>query len=183
MNPVKTKSDFYKRWRANEFGNRLRVWMSLEELKASDYRGKIGIRYIEPGSPYMKYDIHFDDVPFYAEHFILKGADPSKMTFGEAAPDQHILFQGELYRTTESLYMFYSLDKSQMRTALAKAPQHAEGVKAHMLLRHFCNDSSYDDIQYLLDTYEDHIIELSCYGICLGNMKHRNTLIWEIRQY
>ena len=51
----KTKPDFYERWKSLEFGNRVRMWNSLRELLADDYRGAVKkveqVVYIPPNGP------------------------------------------------------------------------------------------------------------------------------------
>lgn len=57
------------------------------------------------------------------------------------------------------------------------------GLKAKLILQENLSPKSYDDIQELLEIYKDHIIEFENYKINLGNIPHRNTLIWEVRKY
>lgn len=180
---VLTKSDYYKRWLQGEFGNRLRAWQSYADLLASDYTGRVGVRYKEPGSPYCRYAVQIADVPSVISAFVLDGADPAKFTIGEMAPDDCITCQGELQQGLNSYDLFYStLHGKQMRDALRLEPQWASGARVPRILRHFMDGSSYDDVMELIDSYPDHVIEFSCYDRPVGNCR-RNTLIWEVRYY
>lgn len=183
IRPVKYKSDMYRRWLLGEFGNRLRCWESLGDWFESGFRGNVGLRYKVPGSPFCKYDIPWENVHLVYGEFLDKGADHAKITIGEAAPDQHIMMQGEVMLSTRHYELHFSLHKAQMRDALKACPEWAHGIDAVVIMKHFMDPSSYNDIQEMLDTYQDHVIEFSCYSINLGDIPHRNTLIWEVRKY
>ncbi len=69
-----------------------------------------------------------------------------------------------------------------MRPAM-KNPDIATGLKAKIVLEQYLNPSDYDCIMELLDIYQDHIIEFSIFEKFVGNISHRNTIIWEVRNY
>lgn len=101
----------------------------------------------------------------------------------EAAPDEYIVAQGEVCRHIGGLEMRYSTLKTAMRNALPVSQHHASGLRAKMLIEHWMSPSSLNDLNELLDTYPDAVIEFSIYSIELGSCPHRNTLIWEVRNY
>ena len=43
--------------------------------------------------------------------------------------------------------------------------------------------SSYSDLEALMEIFSDSSIEFSTYRIPVGNIKGRNTIIWEVRNY
>src|SRR5690606_4325789 len=140
--PVRTKPEFYDRWLKGEFGNRLRVWSTYEDLLASDYRGLIGVRSKLPGRP-MKYNVAIPDILDYIKSI---GSSPENHTYGEMAPDDCILMQGEVFQYHSGLRLHYSYAKEHMRPALIAAPRHADGLLAISIMRKFMDAASYDDI-------------------------------------
>jgi len=43
--------------------------------------------------------------------------------------------------------------------------------------------SSHDDWNELLERYPGHVLEVSIYDRCLGDLPNRNSLVWEVRKY
>lgn len=182
MQPVKTKNDFYKRWAKGEFGNKIRSWNSLNELKESGFKGAVGVRYSLPNSSYMKYSVPVKDVDKVVKAFVKKGAKAELFKFSEDCPDEKIVLQGEVMCSPRYLDLRYSTLKGKMRDAL-KIARNVDGIEAFEILRYGCDPGSLADIYALLDLYPDHVVEFSCYSINLGDVPNRNTLIWEVRQY
>lgn len=58
-----------------------------------------------------------------------------------------------------------------------------EGITARSVLRKHLNANSYDDLTILLDTYPNHVVELSATETCFGTDPGRNAIIWEVRNY
>jgi hypothetical protein len=69
-----------------------------------------------------------------------------------------------------------------MRDAMKEA-MFADGLAAKTILRSFCCPSSLDDMYTLLELYPGHVIEFGVYNHCLGDVRNRNTIIWEVRRY
>ena len=105
------------------------------------------------------------------------------MRFNQSMPDEHLTIQGELMKTETGLYLLYSTKKVPMNQALAMKEEHAFGLKALIMLRQNLFPSSLSDIEALLETYPDSVIELSAYRIPVGDIHGRNTIIWEVRNY
>lgn len=181
--PVLTKSDMYKRWLRNEFGNRLRMWTTRQEWLDSGFKGRMGLRYNIPGSRFCKYNLEHEEVDAAVEQFVFDGADRNLILYCEAAPDMHITMQGEVIQSPNSYELLYSTVKAQMRTALSERPQWARGLDALNIIKQHMNNVSHEDFQELMTAYPEHAIEFSCYDINVGNAPHRNTLIWEVRKY
>jgi len=52
MGQVNNKREMYLLFEAGAFGNKTRSWMSVEEYLASDFEGRVALRYMEhPGGP------------------------------------------------------------------------------------------------------------------------------------
>jgi hypothetical protein len=167
------------------FGNRLRYWDSIEELKKNPPLENIVVmRYRgDWGGGFCKYDVPLNEVESVIKEWESKGADKNKIFFNETADQSKLLIQGELMEISGQLYFLYSQLKEKMRIALRKDPNHAIGLKVKMLLKGFLTPSSYDDLFTLLDTYPNHVIEFSTWSVCVGDNQNRNTIIWEIRNY
>lgn len=182
---VNSKSEFFDLWKRGIFGNRLMGWANLDELYASGYRGMFGVRYKDSagGGGFCKYEVTLDQVESVITDWKSKGAKEELIYFSEDAPDEKLLFQGELMMTTQSYCLFYSREKKKMRDALRSSGTHAYGLEAKCILQSGMTASSYDDIQDLLDAYPNSVIEFSVYEHCLGSCNNRNMIIWEVRNY
>tara|TARA_Y100000310_G_scaffold268797_1_gene281602 strand:+ start:8044 stop:8268 length:225 start_codon:yes stop_codon:yes gene_type:complete len=73
--------------------------------------------------------------------------------------------------------------KKPMNQALAKEELHVCGLDARSLLEENLFASSHSDITRLLKEFPKSIIEFSSYNISVGDLKGRNTVIWEVRNY
>lgn len=181
--PVLNKNDYYKRYIAGEFGNRLKIWRTYWEWRQSQFLKKIGIRNTEPGSRFCRYDIPRVDVEKVVEEFLQQGCKAETMTFNEAAPDQDLILQGEFVRMPTGLELMYSRVQKQMRLAFLDKTEYATGNHAIQILKHVMDPNSWEWCEYLLEAYPDHVVEFSVYQRYLGSIPGRNTLIWEVRAY
>jgi len=180
MMTIATKESNYRQYQAGCYGTKLRMWESLEALQASGHEAPVSIRYKEPASPFCRYSIPVADLPAAVEEFEARGARRDLMVFGESAPDEFLLIQGEVMRSERHLTLFYSTEKAKMRDALRKGRQ-ADGLEALALLQTYLTPSSYEDLQALFDIYSDPVVEFSAYSITLGEIPGRNTIVWEVR--
>lgn len=190
LSAPRTKADFYQRWVAGEFGNRLRSFDTLDELRQSGYVGPVGLRYKEAGSPYCDIHVPPDEVCKRVREFVSQGARPELFTYNEPAPDHLLTMQGELTIGLKGLALYYSRDQAPMRVALAATGRQVDGLRAKLTLEAYCNPKSYDMLIYLLDRYDPGpnvygtpVVEFSCFDVELGDMPGHNTLIWEVRDY
>ena len=187
MKPVNSKRDFVRRYQANEFGNRAPTWDTLAEYLDSGYKGLVHIRNRVAGGPTW-YDVPAAKV---AEEWdkIVKGCrgesqNPETLYLSGMAPTERTQLQGELtLNDSLGLTFYYSRCALTMREALKKESHHIFRLEALQLMRSFMDPSSYDWVQELLDLYPGHVIEFSCYGVPWGTIPHRNTVIWEVRNY
>lgn len=70
--------------------------------------------------------------------------------------------------------------RNSMNTSIRKT---WAGTAAKMVLARHLNANSLDDLRLLLDTYPEHVIELSALDRCFGTVPHRNAICWEVRLY
>lgn len=165
------------------FGNRLQTWVSLEDYYASEYTGQVVLRYKGSGGGLVAYDVARHEVSSIVADWSLQGARPQLITLNESAPDKNIILQGEVMRSVDYFELRYSQMKAPMRTALAQAPKHANGVNALILLKTAMDPSSWDDLQELFDRFDDAVVEFSTWNHDIGNCAFRNTVFWEVRHY
>lgn len=180
---IRTKKDFYQRWNLGLFGNKLRNWSSADEVLEDAYDGPVGMRYKKGGGGYVAYDVPQNRILDVMKEWVRVGAESDLIYFGEMAPDDLLVMQGELC-LNPSYVMLYSTKKHvQMRDALRDSGQHADGIRAKILLESAMTPPSYSDMQALLELYPDSTIEFGIYEVCLGDIPGRNTIIWEVRDY
>lgn len=175
MSAPTTKKDFYRRWLAMEFGNRVRMWSNQADLLVSYFAGTVTARAKEAaGRCYYRVPVkEAATSPAYAG-----------MTFNESAPDDYLTIQGELMHDTLQGYaLFSSTEQLPMRKALASSGVQYYGLQALGRIKYFCNAKSYAMMMELLDLYPEAVVEFGCYSRCLGEIPGHNTVIWEVRNY
>lgn len=176
MATISSKKQFYELYLAGHLGNKLRTFASPSELRDSRYYGTVTARSTSEHDKTCLYRIPWKEAIHLPKHFC----------FNEPAPDDQLLIQGEVMRTEAGLYLGYSTERYlPMRIALRKA-KIAQGLKAKLILEHFLSPASYEELMGLLgllERYPDAVVEFSTYDKCLGNLPHRNTIIWEVRNY
>jgi hypothetical protein len=172
------------------FGNHSRQWESYAALVASDYRGRVAIRYRQPGRNHMRYGLAFEEVPAVMKEFVEQGADPTLFYFTEMVtgtlPFLRATFQGEVRYDAGEWYLLYSLTNATMREALATAGEECCGWRARELCRHYMDPSSFADLLSIQDMWPDHVVEFSCFNRAVGILNSRfcrNTIFWEVRYH
>lgn len=176
MFEVTNKTIFYKYYNRGLFGNRLRSWNSYKKLMEDPYNGNVTIRSLKTAYA-SQYEVPKQNV-------LSKIIGPVEhYKFNESAPEHDMIVQGELMTLPGGLYFYYSFEKLPMKVALSVCPKHDTGLIVNEILRYTCTPSSYEDILELLDTYKNHVIELSVFNKNVGILPHRNTIIWEVRLY
>lgn len=185
MEPILSKRQNYRLWQSGAFGNKLRAWDSIGAWRHSGCRGPVVLRVAEGdgGGPCV-YDVVPGETLFALEQFSCCGISADRIMVNEMAPPCEIL-QGE-YLNDPGLcwgYFLHSREPARMRAALNRAPMVAQGLRSDFLIREAMTPSSYEDWQVLLDQYPGHVLEVSIFGRCLGDIPGRNALVWEIRRY
>jgi hypothetical protein len=179
--PITNKAKFYQWHRRDAFGNRLRDWQSLTDLRRSGFSGMVGVRStLATGFKAAAADnVSAGKLPsFLASH----GLPDAGIVISEGAPDERQTIQGEVSRQIGGLVLRYNTEKVKMRPAMERA-SHAFGLTADGLLRKHLSPPSYDDLMELLDCYEDHIVEFTAFSGCVGWARGRNCVVWEVRKY
>lgn len=181
---VKTKHENFRLLEQGSFGNKLRIWNSIDEIIESGYKGTVSMRYKDLyGGSFYAYDVPILKIEDTQDTWMKKGAEKENIVFNESAPDHLLLIQGELMWEIYPYYLLYSLEREKKMNDALKYGKHASGLTALNLLKGCLNPSSYSDMMALLELYPDSVIEFSAYSISLGDIPGRNTIIWEVRNY
>ena len=180
--PVTSKADFVSRYQEGVFGNRAPTWDSLPDLLRCQSRGgsQFHLRSRIVGGP-TYYGLAWVD----AVHEWRMQDNPNDWYCSAMAPHaEYGTAQGEVQRSVNHLDLTITTGKVPMREALlTDYTTFVQGLRADMLLRHFMDPPSYEWLQYLLDTYIDHVVEFSCFSRPWGTVPGMNTVVWEVRQY
>lgn len=185
----------YELYFAGKFGNMLVIWKNYDEFKKDLDSGAwpankpVALRTAtKPGLVPPKYCVRTEtwEVEGLLEEWVKLGIERSAININELGRDDQIALQGEVMRSPTGLSLRYSHEKTVMRTALATKQFHAEGLKAKLILEHYLDAVSLDNLNYLLDTYQHPtvttVIEFSTYSCQVGNLGW-NTVFWEVRAY
>jgi hypothetical protein len=187
VNHITTKKINYRLWQSGEFGNKLRAWPSIESWRASGFNGNVVLRTMmaAAGGP-CRYDLSPGLVGQVVSEWTQSGVPLSAIMVNEAAPDECSILQGEFWNGVLGWcwsYLHYSFTAKHMRESLKEGAKDIDGLKARLLLKGLMTPASYEDWCEVLERWPDHAIEVSIYDRCVGDRPHRNSLIWEVRQY
>ena len=183
--PVLTKPDFYARWGANEFGNRLGSWNSIAEAEADGYRGPtFGIRSVIPRWPHFEAFLPWDERYEHFERKVRESGTPAELLrIGEDDFGNHREIQGHLWwPRTDQFILEYSLGQGTLRAEHDKGLITVHGLTAREILRARLDPVDVDHLMQLLELYPDHVIEFTGYRWPVGVL-HRCMVVWEVRQY
>ena len=183
---IENKIECYSLYQNGFFGNRPKMWNTCEEIIKSGYKGNVTIRTKDRigGLGITKYNVKLENIEDEISKISLQNVNLSEITFNESMPDNLLLIQGELSRTYEGLYFNYSTEKTPMNIALrGKNAEVATGIKAKTLLKTNLTDESYQDLEIIMDTFPNDIIEISAWGKNVGDTPLRNAIVWEVRNY
>jgi hypothetical protein len=192
---VHNKRHNYRLWQSGAYGNRLRSWRTIGDWLSSGHSGLVTLRVLlGPGG---RGTCHYDvgdpaEVAEVMGRWISRGISRDLITIDESAPKREVVLQGEylndVYSDASGEVRWGHLHHSRlsglhMRDALAWASEEASGLRADLLLRHHMTPASHDDWLGLVERFPGHVLEVSIYDRCLGDLPGRNALVWEVRRY
>jgi hypothetical protein len=185
--PPLSKLEFRPRYQRGEFGNKLRTWDTWDQLIESPFQGLVTAR---------GYKTRVGSQTHYAmpmsrlrEGWWPEGLLRTECHFNETPPDDRLTIQGEIERiaANDGLTLTYSTIKGiPQREAINCRPNHhVVGSVAKAVLQHHLTPHSYEDLMELMEVYGegDCVVEFSTFGVPVGHLPHRNTIIWEVRGY
>ena len=181
---IKYKSEFYELFNLGFFGNKVDTTNSYEEVIKKGWEGTVSIRSSGSGSARaLVYNFPIENILQEIEKRRKLGFDITKLSFSKTPPDDKLRIQGEVMRTERGLFLLYSTVKKPMNLSLRDEEKIAWGLDALNLLKENLFPVSLEDIYEILNMFPNDVIEFSSYDVCVGNLKNRNTIIWEVRGY
>lgn len=180
---VLTKEDFVRRYKQGEFGNASRTWNNVKdwmEATHCDPDAKYHLRCRKIGGPTF-YNLSERELFLTAANTV--GGDSENYYISEMAPHHLGTIQGEVQRQAKGLYLRYNFVQKPMRDAFEEQELHCWNLQALHLIRCYMNQKSQDWLEHLLDTYEGHTVEFSCFSKEWGSVPGYNTVFWEVRNY
>jgi hypothetical protein len=190
--PVLTKTDFVRRFEEGEFGNRSPTWKSLREFYVALEEGvgqPVSLKdtfhlrnRIKGGKSW--YNVPSIKVLEVANQAIkAREATQESLYVAAMCPTSKTTLVGEVFRGVGGLNLSYRTEAVTMRDAMALGFKFEKGYVANVILKTKMDVSSYEWLNYLLDTYEDHVVEFTTLSTCWGLIPRFNTLFWEVRKY
>lgn len=180
---ITSKNQMFELYSDLSFGNRFEYWSDLNEFWRSGYHGLVGCRYREIGSLCVKTQMTHGELLHYLDIWVKSGYSRDLITISGQPPlEACYLLNAEIMRSTSHLDVTYSLANAPMRPALKCSTNYASMLESELLLRRYLDQASYENLQRLLDTYPDHVIELSVFDQSVGVLGC-NTIFWEVRYY
>jgi hypothetical protein len=185
--PVTGKRLNYELWTSGAYGNRLRSWRSVGEWERSGFAGSVALRVLGAGGGLCTYDLQSWEVVDEYCRWIEAGTRPEDVVVCEMAPDDRLIVAGEYHHDPlpdgSFRHFFHSRLRLPMRRALRLGGEVATGLRATAILCQSMTDRSWEDFSELVMAYPGHVVEVSVYDHCLGDLPGRNALVWEVRRY
>lgn len=182
---VGSKERNFELFRGGAYGNRMRTWRSLEELRASGYRRPVTMRYAgAAGGGRCVYNVNQKDLPDWIRIWARNGSEESRIFFNESTPDHLALMQGEIVADERVGYaLIWSRVARPMREALRDGARNHLGPGALLIVKAAMDPASYEDFLALLERHPGAAIEFSVFRVNVGDLRGRNTVFWEVRNY
>lgn len=179
---ILSKREFYRLWHAGLLGNRPHVFTNIDDALRSGVP-QVAFREVGGGAHNGQWEL----VPRSAARAtaLRWDAEGRRYSLDSAVPNQEVALIGEVCQTWRGLEGLLAIrSKLPMRaTAAAGLFRSYRGLMVQLLLREFMDPSSRDDLDALFDLYPDAAVEFACFPHNLGIFPHRNTVIWEVRNY
>lgn len=181
---IRTKKEFYELYDLGFFGNKAKTWTKFEDFEKDGKHKKVNIRVKTPGiGSRSLYSLELQDIVPAITKLKEEGYPEHQIVFNQCMPDEKLLIQGEVMRTSQGYSLYYTLAKKPMNLGFEEDRNHAQGLSVLMILKHLLSPPSFADLESLFELFPDSIVEFSCYSVPVGNIPGRNTVIWEVRNY
>ncbi len=179
---ITSKQQFFDLWRAGVLGNRTQLWDSPLDAFASGV-ATIGFRQIGTAGGGAWCRVPRSEVLKTALDWQEAGR---KFIMDDGVPNERSTIQGEVCRTFRGMESFLAIGHGlppMRQTIAAGLHRHYGYLQTRVLLGHYMDPSSRDDLEALLELYPDATVEFTCFDVNVGNIPGRNTMIWETRDY
>jgi hypothetical protein len=196
--PVLTKEQNYRLWQGGAYGNRLRAWRTYREwhndvILLNRFEGLTVLRQLGSGGGRCSYDLdRSGTINTYTQWIYDLDVPAGEIMFNEASPRDRAVVQGEYLNdvrvvadgsVASGIFRYSTVRGRHMRDSMAERTEEASGLRADAILRSAMTPSSYEDWRVLLDEYPGHVLEVSVFDCCVGDLPDRNALVWEVRTY
>lgn len=177
---IKNKIEMYKLYEQGEFGNKFPCWNSFEEYYYSGYLNNVSLRHKTLGiSGFFVYDIPREEVLSNIKRLNIK---PHEIHITGQDKGLVKIFQGEIMYHEGKVTLYWTQVDKDMRQALLLGGKHSEGLTATMILRHYLDQPSIENMRRLMRKYPSHVIEFSTFTKSVGELRW-NSVFWEVRKY
>lgn len=193
---VLTKEDMYAKLRRGDFGNTVPMWFDPSEwwqmIQTNIKQGKRidgsslhwwGVRSLTPGGPCFL-NAGWWDVKNIAYNIRNLGYDINISPMIDRIVT--VTMWANICRDVNGLYVEYIENPpktSNWREMMPTSHLTAARTAAKLLLSKHLNPNTLADLEILLDTYPDAVVELSATEKPFGTVPGRNAIIWEVRNY
>ncbi len=186
---IRTKSQMYAALSAGLLGNTIPQWYDAQRwlVEGAKQYPLWGVRsVVGGGDPRMRLNVPVREVYQYVAELFKDGEyNISPMI------DSWAVLRAEVCGRTETipgLYVYYVppgfIDpESPWRGSFHKYGKEAVGSVARLLLETYLWPEDLENVYRLLDEYPGHTVEFSACCKAVGVVPHRNTVIWEVRNY
>lgn len=184
---VQTKSLMYKMLASGEFGNTVPQWFSLDKWEAERPQAieLWGIRSgLAGGDKRMRLNVPTVEVAgLYREWFPSDGGNISPMI------DMYAILRAEVWEADISpcglmVYFADGYDPADpWRGSFRKYGRTLQGIQALTMLQRHLWPNDLEDLRLTLERFPGHVVELSACSRAVGVIPHRNTIVWEVRNY
>lgn len=181
--PVKSKRDFYRRFHKGEFGNRFRTWSSLEEYLDSGFSGLVGIRTMRSAGGPGPFIVNLKRSQAIKKARQLKG---ESISISEMCPHEHNRLLGEICQLQNGTLHLRASKKRNLRMRESVLPENSRdyfGYEALSVVRNYTTETDFSWIEFLLESYANHVIEFTSLGVPAGVIPGSHCVIWEVRNY
>jgi hypothetical protein len=175
------------------FGNHLRSWIGLvpftqEGVWAMHDRPKrFVMRVVGVGAGPTFSNINTADEMLTAyNHCKQLRYQDNQIWLGEQAPDERIIIQGHLYNgICDDIFHLFEYTTRPMNLSIShrKGFKTMHGLQTHLVLKEVMSIESWYDFNERLTWYPNHVFEFTVFDCFLGNLPHRNVILWEVRCY
>lgn len=176
--PITNKSQMYQKLLSGAFGNVCKSWSNVQDFLAAGPH---------PAGSVFAVRTLIRNGTFFSPQPADKVVETcSRLMCGYNIvinlPDHKLVIQGEVCRNPD-LRLYYSTVTKSMRAALLEDGKSVRGLTAKMILEHYLDASSYEDLMVLLEQYPDHVVEFSVHRVPVGVDRRRRCIFWEVRRY
>lgn len=181
---ITRKQQMYQLLKSGRLGNTIQMWTYPELLQEKHLPDRISIRYnsYKLHGP-CKTHIPIQELNKWLNYYHNQGWRRETAIFSVELPDDKRILQGQFCISEHFYDLTYTTQPLPMRQAFKKEQKYASGIEALSIMQSNIDPASLDDIIELSKYYEGAVVEFTACSVDIGRLPHRNTIIWEVRNY